>query len=248
MIKATKTPRKTKKAPELPNDVEIKEAVEKCIKRIAGPVEASYLRVWLLEVVRNNAIPISLLEYLPVPAAEVGKTRFDQLYDASMALVYPGYSKETLERLLGPSPKKGIKIWRVILPEKFKIAHVLIRAESFQKAFALGCDYTCRMSLRLYGKIPTDVTIRVIYMTERALRRYLDLKWANRTSRRRKFKLEGREITQRQINGVRLFALGSTKSPLYSVARYCEKKDLDRVRKSKGLSRESSVETESRQA
>jgi hypothetical protein len=239
-------PRKNKKAPELPDDTELKDAVEKCIRRIAGPTEAAYLRVLLLEVVRNNAIPISLLDHIPAPAAEVGKTRFDQLYDAAVALVYPGYSKETLERLLGPVPKKGVKIWRVVLPEKFKIAHVLIRAESFQQAFALGCDYACRMSLRLYGRIPVDMTIRVIYMTERALRRHLELRWANRTSRRRKLKLEGREITQRQLNGVRLFALGSTKSPLYSVARYCEKKDLDRVRKFKGLSRESSVESESR--
>jgi len=241
-----KTPRKNKKSPDLPSDAEIKEAVEKCVKRIAGPKEASYLRVLLLEIVRNQTIPMKLLEFIPMPAAEVGKTRFDQIYDAAMALILPGYTKETIEKLLGPSPGRNTKIWRIILPEKFKIAHVLIRADSFQHAFALGCDYACRMSLRLYGKISVDMTIRVIYMTERALRRHLELRWANRTSRRRKLKLVGREISQRQMNGVRLFALGSPKNSLYDVARYCEKKDLDRIRKTKGLSRESLVETESR--
>lgn len=237
---------KTKgKVPAL-SDQELRDAVERCIERVAGPKEATYLRVWLLELVRNHAIPISLLEYLPVSAREAGKTRFDQIYDAAMALVFPGYTKSTLERLLGPSPRKDVKIWRVILPEKFKVAHVLIRAESFQQAFALGCDYACRTSLRTHGKVPIDMTVRVIYMTERALRRYLDLRWANRTSRRRKLKLEGRELTQRQLNGVRLFALGSSRSPHYSVARYCEHKDLDRIRLSKNLTRESAVESESR--
>ena len=238
-------PRKTKKAPATPSDDEFKEAVDKCVKRIAGPKEAEYLQVWLLEVVKNNAIPVSLLEFIPMPAAEVGKTRFDQIYDAAMSLVFPGYSQSTSEKLLGPAPKKNMKIWRIILPEKFKITHVLIRAISFQQAFALGCDYACRMSLRLYGKIPVDMTIRVIFMTERSLRRYLNLRWANRTSRRRKIKLEGREISHRQLNGVRLVALGSPKSHLYSVARYCERKDLDRVLKGKGISRESPVEAES---
>lgn len=240
-----KKPRKTKKAPKLPNDIELKEAVDKCVKRIAGPKEATYLRVWLLEVVRNNAIPMSLLEFIPMPAAEIGKTRFDQVYDAAMALVFPGYSQLTSEKLLGPSPKKNVKIWRVILPEKFKVANVLIRADSFQEAFALGCDYACRMSLRLYGKIPIDITIRIMFMTERSLRRYLNLRWSNRTSRRRKLKLEGREISHRQLNGVRLLALGSPKSQLYSVARYCEKKDLEKILGKKGISRISPVEAES---
>lgn len=244
MSEKSKRPKKV--SPEPLSEEEVKEKVEKCIKRIAGPTEAAYLRIFLTEVVLNHAIPIKLLEYIPAPASEVGKTRFDQIYDAAIALIFPGYSDGTLEKLLGPKPKKGIKIWRVILPEKFKMTHVLVRAESFQHAFALGCDYACRMSLRLYGKIHIDMTIRVIYMTERSLRRYLELRWANKTSRRRKFKLEGREITQKQINGVRLFAIGTKTNSLYSVARYCEKKDLDRIRKSKGLTRESSIELESR--
>jgi hypothetical protein len=240
-------PKRTKaKAPDAaPTDEEMVEAVERCLERIAGPKEATYLRVWLLEVVRNNAVPVSLLEYLPVPAAEAGKTRFDQLYDAAMALVFPGYTKATLERLLGPSPRAGVRIWRVVLPERFQMSHVLVRAEGYPQAFALGCDYACRMSLRLYGKIPVDMTIRVMYMGERALRRYLDLRWANRTARRRKFKTEGREVSPRQLRGARLCALGSPRSPHYSVARYCEKKDLDRVRASKGLVRDSAVESES---
>ena len=162
-----------------------------------------------------------------------------------MALIFPGYTRSTLERLLGPPINSSIRIWRVILPEKSHITHVLIRAESYPQAFALGCDYACRMSLRLYGKIPTDMTIRVMHMGERALRRYLDLKWSNRTARRRKFQREGREISPRQLRGARLCALGSPKSPLYSIARYCEQKDLDRVRRFKNLARNSAVESES---
>lgn len=220
-------------------------AVERCLSRIAGPKEAKYLRVWLLEVVRNNAVPVSLLEYLPVPAREAGKTRFDQLYDAAMSLVFPDYTEGTLKRLLGPTPAEGIRIWRVVLPERFQVAHVLIRADSYQQAFALGCDYACRMSLRMYGRVPVDMTLRVLYMGERALRRYLDLRWNNRTSRRRKLGLEGREVSPRQMRGARLCALGTPRSPLHSIARYCDQKDLDRVRRSKGLVRDSAVESES---
>ena len=228
-----------------PSKDEIQEAVEKCLTRISGPTEASYLRIWLSELVKNRSIPIGLLEYLPAPSKEIGKTRFDQLYDAAIALVFPEYTKSTIERLLGPSPDPNIKIWRVVLPDRYQITHVLIRAESYAQAFALGCDYTCRMSLRLYGKIPLDMTIRVMYMGERALRRYLDMRWANRTARRRKFKQEGREVSPKQLRGARLCALGSPRSPYYSIARYCEQKDLNRIRLSKNLARESAVESES---
>jgi hypothetical protein len=237
---------KRPKVPEkpAPSDDELKEAIEKCLERVSSPKEAPYLRVWFFELLRNHAVPFELLEQVPVRAQEAGKTRFDQLYDAAVAIVFPGYTRGTLERLLGPSPPRGIRIWRVILPERYKVPHVLIRAESYGQAFALGCDYACRVSLRLYGKIPIDLTIKVIYMTERALRRHLNLRWANRTSRRRKLKLEGREFTSRQLNGVRLFAMGSPRSPLYSIARYCETKDLDKIRLSKGLIRASAVEAE----
>jgi hypothetical protein len=223
----------------------IEEAVRRCAKRIAGAKDGQYFTELLTSLVLNHAIPVELLEHVPAPAGEVGKTRFDQLFDASMALVFPGYRRETLERLLGPTEERVGKIWRVLLPDRFQIAHVLIRARTFQEAFALGCDYACRASLRAFGKIPTDLTVRVSFMSERAIRRLLDIRWANRSSKRVQLKLIGREITDRQMNGARLIALGHPRSPKYSVVKYTERKDLDRVRKKKGLSRISSVEHES---
>ncbi len=224
---------------------EAEDAIEKCAQRIAGEKDGPYFRELLTELVQNHAIPSELLEHIPIPASEAGKTRFDQLYDAAMALVFPGYRRETLERLLGPSEERVGKLWRILLPEKFQMAHVMIRARTFQEAFALGCDYACRSSLRMFGKIPTDLTIRVSFMSERSLRRLLDIRWANRSSKRVQLKLVGREFTDRQLNGARLVALGHPKNPRHSVIKYTEKKDLDRVRDKKGLSRKSSVEHES---
>jgi hypothetical protein len=221
------------------------QAIEECLKRMSAKKEAPYFRHLLTELIQNQAIPIKLLEQIPIPPGESGKTRFDQLYDASMALVFPGYRAATLEKLFGGEEFKGGKIWRVLLPEKFKMVHVLIRAKNFQEAFAFGCDYACRASLRMFGSIPVDLTIRVVFMSERAIGRMLDLRWANRNNRRQKLKLVGRELTEKQINGARLIALGHPKDPKYSVAKYADKKDLDKVRKYKGLTRYSMIEHES---
>jgi hypothetical protein len=232
-----------KTGPGLP--AEAAEAVERCVVRMASKKDAPYFRHFLTELVANNALPAEILEHVPVPASEVGKTRFDQVYDAAMALVFPGYRRETLERLLGPLEGRGGKVWRVLLPERFRIAHVLIRARSFQEAFSLGCDYACRASLRAFGKVPVDLTIRVVFMSERAIRRMLDMRWANKHRKRQQLKLVGREFTDRQVNGARLVALGHPKDPKHSVVKYTEKKDLDKVRKSRGMTRTSSVEHES---
>lgn len=224
---------------------EINRAIDECLKRFGTKKDAPYFRVLLQELIQNQTIPIDLLKSIPVRAQEAGKTRFDQLYDAAVALVFPGYRKDTLVRLLGEDYEKGTKVWRVLLPAKFDIAHVLIRAESFEQAFARGCDYACRMSLRKHGRIPVDLTLRVMFVSERALRRYLDMRWASRTHKRKQLKLVGRDLTPKQIHGARLAALGTPSQPHYKIARYAEQKDLQRVRETKGLIRESAIEAES---
>lgn len=214
------------------------------MKRVASVKDAPYFREILLGLVRNHAVPLELLEHVPMPAGEVGKTRFDQLFDAAMFLAFPGYRKETLEKLLGPGETRGTHIWRVLLPPRFKVAQVLIRADTYPEAFAFACDYVCRVSLRLYKKVPADMTIRVMFMGERALRRFLDMRWASRTHKRKQLKLEGREFTYRQVNGARLAALGHPRGQTRALAKYVEMKDLQRVREGAGLVRVSSVESE----
>ncbi len=236
--------KKPSKPSEKPSQ-QVVDAVEACVSRMASKKDAPYFRHLLTELVTNHAIPAELLEHVPVPAGEAGKTRFDQLYDAAMALVFPGYRRETLERLLGPLDGRGGKVWRILLPDRFRMVHVLIRARTFQEAFSLGCDYACRASLRVFGRIPADLTIRVVFMSERAIRRMLDVRRANRANKRKELKLVGREFTDRQLKGARLIALGHPRDPRHSVVKYVDKKDLDRARRSAGTARVSAVEHES---
>lgn len=224
----------------------VDEEIDRCLRRLRCGKDAEYFRSLLEAMVFQGTIPVDLLRTVPVSAQEGGKTRFDQLYDASMALVFPGYREDTLRAFLGPMPSYGEeKIWRICLPEKFRVAHVLMRAATFQQAFALGCDYACRASLRVFGRIPEDLTIRVMFVSERALRRMLDMRWASKTHKRLQLKLIGREFTSKMTTGARLAALGHPNSPMHSIARYAERKDLDKVRKSHGLVRRSAVESES---
>ena len=223
-----------------------KEALERCVQRISGPKEHEYFRSLFHELITNNSIPIELLDHIPKRAFDAEKTRFDQIYDAALYLVFPRYRHETLEKLVGPraEEKPKTKIWRVMIPKKFGISHVLIRAESFQEAFALGCDYVCRISLRLCGKIPTDLTIRVQFVSEKALRRFLDMRWANRVKKRKQLQLVGREFSPKELTGARLAALGNPRQPQYSIAKYAENKDLKRLLSKKNIVRESSIEVE----
>lgn len=234
-----------KRVKKAPDETEIKDAVEACLKRACSGKEAPQWRELLQDLVRNNAIPLELLASLPVPASEAPRTRFDQVYAACMHLAFPGYRKATLRALLGPwEGTKGVKVWRVVFPESFGMAHVLLRAPTFQDAFARACDYACRASLRLWRKIPADLTVRVMFMGEKALRRHLGLRWANRVHKRKELQLVGREFTPRQVNGARIAALGSHDDPGYAIMKYSEFKDLDKLRHA-GKVRKSEVESES---
>jgi len=219
--------------------------IDKCLKRMSGSKDRPYFKQFLERIIINNIVPVELLETIPKLVTSAGKTRFDQIYDAALYLVFPKYRRETLNKLLGPELNKNdIKIWRIMLPDKFKISHVLIRADSCQQAFALGCDYACRMSLRMYGRIPTDLTIRVQFVSEKAVRRMLDLRWANRVHKRKQLQLVGREYSSKEIVGARLAAIGHPIQSNYSIAKYAENKDLKRLLCKKGILRISSVETE----
>ena len=194
-------------------------AIDACVSRVCSDKDAPYFREFLAKILESGTFPEELLESIPISPVKAGKTRSDQIYDASMYLAFPPYRKETLHGLTVDT-RPDMKIWRVLLPESFNIAHVLIRADSFQEAFALGCDYACRVSLRLFGKIPSDMTVRVMFMSEKAVRRYLKLRWANRVKKRKQLQLVAREFTPRQLKGAKLAAIGLKPSnPLRSIDR-----------------------------
>lgn len=221
------------------------EELEACLDRMTSSGDREYFRGLLMDMMRNNAFPEDLLGQVPVPAREVDKTRFDQLYDAASFLAFPGYTEGVLEMLLGPGGEPGTKVWRVMLPAKFGIRHCLIRASSFQEAFGLGCDYACRMSLRLFRKIPVDLTVRIQFVSDRALRRILSVRWRNRILKRDQLKVEGRTFTTREVQGAALLALGRGGTAGYRLAWYSERKDLVSLRKAKDMVKCSVVEYES---
>lgn len=239
--KTTKDPLRGPEAEE-----ELRKTIDDAIKRMAGPAEAAYFRPLLEELVRNNTIPVELLNFIPVRPVDANKTKFDQLYDAAMSLVFPSYRPETLQGLIGPHAEvyPGLKVWRVALPEKFGVSHVLLRADSFQQAFALGCDYACRMHLRIFKKIPVDLTVRVMFMSERAIRRKIDIRWANRVVKRKQLQLETRVYTAKEMVGARNSALGRLKDQSYSIARYVETEDLKYLRQRTSVTKTSAVENE----
>jgi hypothetical protein len=211
-------------------------------KNIGMEKDTEYFMSIITDLIINNAVPIELIKNVPQKASLIGKSRFDQLYDASMSLAFPSYGEETLQKLISGNTE-DTKIWRAVYPEKYKLSHVLIRASSYQEAFALACDFGCRVSLRIYKTIPSDMTIRVSFMSEKAVRRYLKIRWANRLNKRRKLQLVGREFTSKEVSGAKLIALGHRDSN-YSIIKYSEKIDLSRIKKKHGVIRSSKVEHE----
>lgn len=225
--------------------IEERKAIEKCISKMKGAKDKKYFREFLEKLMVNKLVHHSLLDSFPEDPKITGKTKFDQIYDAASSLAFPGYDKSTLEKFLGNDFDQEIKIWRVILPSEYGVSAVLLRASTFQDAFALGCDYACRASLRLYGEIPSDLNIRVVFVSEKALRRHLNIRSVNRKRKRNELKLKGRTHTFKQLSGARIAALGHLhEDPRRSIARYIETKDLHKIYTSKHLSRISSVESE----
>lgn len=211
-------------------------------EKIGKKKESETIKKFITELIKNKVIPIELLDVAPDKPQNIGKTKFDQIYDAAKQVAFPGYANNTISYLLGQDVET--KIWRAVFPQKFKISNVLIRADNFQHAFALACDYACRYFLRAHKKYPNDLQIRVMFVSERALRRYLKVKHANRVNKRKKLNLEGRTFTHREITGARLAALGDPDQPEYSIFKYMEKQDLRNLTRIK-IERTSRIESES---
>jgi len=221
-------------------------ALDECARRISGPKDQAFIRKMLGELLLNNALPVDLLAHIPVPPREAGTTRFDQLYSAAMSLVFPEYRENTLSRLLGQGPHEdGIRVWRAIFPDRYKLTHVLLRAHTYQQAFALACDYACRVSLYMFKQIPADLTIRILFVSESAMRRHLTMREITRHKKRHELKLQGRKFTDKQVAGARLAALGPPRHPDNAIFRYVEQQDMRKVRESTGKVRVSAVQAES---
>lgn len=225
----------------------IEEAISRYISRVGGDRDG-YIATLLRGLIREGSIPPKLLDSVPVRAAQAGKTRFDQAYDAASYLAFPSYSDNTLKKLFGPiEGDKETRLWKVMLPKRFKIAYAVVRATNFQDAFALGCDYACRVSLRLYHVIPEDLTVRVVFMSDSSVRRYLRVNMSNRKIRMNKrSQKKERTVTAKQINGARICALGHPPGdPNRHIARYSDKKDLLRILHESEKVKTSKVITES---
>lgn len=226
--------------------ISLEDGIGMYLSRIGTPERGKYIQELLRDMVANRCIPVELLEHIPVRAKLVGKTRFDQAYDAAMSLAFPEYSNNVRTNLTGDEKDEKTKAWRVILPEKYGMGHAIVRATSFQEAFALGCDYACRVSLRLFRVIPSDLTVRVSFMNDLSLKRFFDIRTMNRAKKRQERKLgKNRTFTRKQILGAWLCAIGHKRgSELRSIARYVDTDDLGRVLAGTGLVRASPVVTE----
>lgn len=197
------------------------------------------------DMVMNNVIPMDILEFLPIQVREVGKSRFDQLFDAAMYLAFPGYGKKVRKSLTGDENDHDMRAWKVILPREFMTSHVIIKAKTYQEAFAMACDYACRVSLRIKREIPLDLTVRVKFMGDRTLDRFFEIRTVNGKTTRLKRKLKERTFSPKQIMGARLAAMGHpNQTKDYSISKYVEKKDLERVREGAGLVKKTSIVTE----
>jgi hypothetical protein len=220
--------------------------VDLAVRRFARGSDKEYFRELLTKVVNQNAIPLEVFDEVPSSPLVAGKTRFDQIFDAAMFLAFPSYRPETLAALMGPQSSlvPDTKVWRVMFPPQYGVSHVLIRAASMQEAFALGCDWACRQSLRVWGRVPSDLQLRIHFVSEKAIRRKLELRWANRVHKRRQLQLVGRVHTSKEILGAKSAALGRPDDRMYPVARYCEARDLKRLLRERDVVRVSSVEQE----
>ena len=224
----------------------LEEGIGMYLSRIGTPERGKYVQELLRDMIANRCIPVELLEHVPVRPRLVGKTRFDQMYDAAMAVAFPEYSSRVRTSLTGNEKDEKMKAWRVILPEKYGIGHAIVRATSFQEAFALGCDYACRVSLRIFRVVPSDLTVRVSFMNDLSLKRFFDIRSLNCAKKRREKKVgKDRIFTRKQVLGAWLCALGHKKgSESHSIAKYVEVDDLSRIASGMGLTRMSPVVTE----
>jgi len=225
----------------------VAEWIDAALDRFAFPKDREYFKELLTKIVEQNAAPAEMFMEVPQKPAKTGLTRFDQIYAAMQYVSFPPYSKTIIRALLGTNEEFHTKVWRVSLPDRFKVGNTLIRAETYQDAFALACDYACRIHLRLYKTIPRDLTLRVQYMSGVAIAKYLGVRQKIRNNKSRiYYSGASREFTPKQVLGARTAALGHTHSdPSRSIPIYADRTDQHKARRYQGMIRIVNVELES---
>lgn len=233
----------TKKKKKLPRAKSPTELVEECVRKIASPKEREAFRDFVQSLLDKNALPADLLDVFQ-RAPAVGKARFDQFYDACMFLAFPEYRPMVKERAFGPTASQDLRFWRALFPKALGLSHVVLRATSYQEAFAFACDYACRLSLREHKRIPTDMTIRVIFMSDKSASRMLDIRHAVRDATRKASNLKGRKYSSKDIMGARIVAIGRKEGKNFSIFKYAERGDLKRIMSQRAEMRTSAVDIE----
>lgn len=221
-----------------------KALIDECVRRIGRPTDQEAFREILTALVENNAVPASLLTTVPQRSTKAGKTRFDQIFDACMFLAFPEYRPIVVDKAFGPTASPDMKLWRALFPKEYGLSHVVLRARSFQEAFALACDYACRLSLREKHRIPTDMSIRVQFMADISVARMLAIRKAVKDRTRLASNLRGRRYSAKAVIGARLVAIGRKDGNNYSIFKYAEDKDLKRIAELRAEVRVSAVEVE----
>ncbi len=220
---------------------EILGIIERASGRVTGLKDRKTLQKKLFQLIQNGALPAKSLENLPIPSEISGKTRIDQIYAICMSWAFPAYREKTLEVLNPEGSDPEIRLWKILLPKRFKVSNIVIKAKTYQEAFALGCDYACRSSIFMAGKIPSDLTVRVKYVTDSEAYSIGLLRKMNR----KKFNSKNESPTRhRHISGVRICALGLKSNSEYSIFKYMENRDLKVILSKKGQFRTSVVDSE----
>ena len=213
--------------------------------RLSSKVDREYFKHLLKTLIQTKQIPVKSLIYWPQKSDVAGKTRFDQIYDATMNLAFPDYSNKVLESFQAKPVDPQMKLWKAHFPSKYKVASVILRAKDYQDAFACACDYICRVSLRTDIVIPKDLTIRVSAMSEKSVKAHFRIRIASSRKRRSIRSTKAREFTNRQVNGSRAAALGfPPTSEMRRIVRYAEHKDMLRMSSKKKINKQSLVEHE----
>jgi len=222
--------------------ISISRAMKKHLGIVTDQKEREAWARLLVRVASNKILSQSDIENLPESSLKTRVTRFDHLYRVCYLKTFPDYSETVNKEMLGgggDNPK--LKLWKVIYPKSLGVANILIRAKDYREAFAKGCDYACRVHLRVNGMIPRDLTLRVKYVTPSQATEIMSV----RSEVRKKHKKKSSKIP-RQIYGLQIAAMGihDRENEEWSIFRYSESKDLSTLRMF-DIERESSVDRES---
>lgn len=237
------------KLKELWKDRATREIWKKLDQVLFRMADVSDKQIWfdhIHTIIKKYKVPLEKLDLIPDTAIVVGKSRFDQLYDLCCYLSHIPYKEKTLHGFLGQDLKeedRNIKLWRCFFNEELQIQNVIIRASSFQEAFARAADYGARVYFKLNKIIPRNMTVRVEYVRDLEVRALNLVRTANRVKTRNKKGLQSAESVERYENGLIIAALGHQSLSDYSIYKYVEKKDLKDLAL-RGIRRISHVEAE----